>query len=56
VQTDVDAVVLNELEQPVALERQADEVVDRVPDDRAEDGDDREDQPVRSRPTPDTAP
>jgi len=41
VEPDVLAVVLNELEQAVPLERELDEVVDRVAEDRREDEDDR---------------
>jgi hypothetical protein len=41
VEPDVLPVVLNELEQPVLLERELDEVVDRVAEDRRQDEDDR---------------
>jgi hypothetical protein len=47
VQPDVDAVVLEQFEQLVALQRQPDEVVDRVAEDRGKYGDDRQDEQVR---------
>jgi hypothetical protein len=49
VQADVDALVLDQLEQAVALEREPDEAVDGIAEDRPEDGDDREDEDVRGR-------
>jgi hypothetical protein len=53
VEADVLAVVLDELEQPVLLERELDEVVDRVAEDRREDEDDRQKKEVRDRPAGD---
>jgi hypothetical protein len=49
VEPDVLAVVLDELEQPVLLERELDQVVDRVAEDRREDEDDRQKKEVRNR-------
>jgi adenylate kinase len=55
VEPDVLAVVLNELEQAVLLEREPDEVVDRVPEDRRQDEDDGQNEEVRNRPAGDAA-
>jgi hypothetical protein len=53
VEPDVLAVVMNELEQPVPLERELDEVVDRVAKDRRQNEDDRQKEEVRDRPAGD---
>jgi hypothetical protein len=47
VQPDVRPVVQDELVEAVLLEREPDEVVDRVAEDRREDDDDRQDEQVR---------
>ncbi len=52
---DVDAVVRDELEQPVTLEREPNEVVDRVAEDRPDYRDDREDEEERNRSTREAA-
>jgi hypothetical protein len=53
VEPDVLAGVLDELEEPVLLERELDEVVDRVAEDRRENEDDRQKKEVRDRPAGD---
>ena len=47
VQADGVALVRDQLGEPVLLEREPDEAVERVPEDRREDDDHREDQEVR---------
>jgi len=54
VEPDVLALLVNELEQPVFLERELDEEVDRVAEDRRQDEDDRQNEEVRDRPAGDT--
>jgi hypothetical protein len=48
VQADGNPVVLQQLEQPVLLEREPDEVVDRIAEDRPDDEDDRREQEIRN--------
>jgi hypothetical protein len=54
VEPDVLAVLLDKLEQAVLLERELDEVVDRVAENRRQDEDDRQNEEVWDRPAGDT--
>jgi len=56
VEADVDAVVLDQLGEFVALERDPDEPVDRVGEDRGQNRDDRKDEEIGDRPAPNPAP
>ena len=49
VEADPDALALDQLGQPVLLERERDELVERVAEDRRDHDDDRQDQQVRNR-------
>ncbi len=55
-QPDVLAVVLQKGEQVVLLQGEPNEVVDRVAEDRPDDGDDGDEQEVRDAPAGDAAP
>jgi hypothetical protein len=55
VQPDADPVVLQQLEQPVLLEREPDEVVDRIAEDRPDDEDDRGEEEIRNGRAPDAS-
>src|SRR5205823_3454675 len=46
---DADALVRDQLREPVLLEREPEELVERVPEDRRKHGEHREDQEVRDR-------